>query len=162
PGPGLQNASAAIGTAYAASSPIFVVAGQIEKDMIGVDRGVLHEINDQLDTIRPVTKWAQRVLDAKDIPEAVHEAFFQLKSGRPRPVEIEIPPETLGEEADIELLEPVSFQRPAASRESIQEAAAILASAESPMIWAGGGVTALTRTRISRRPVTPCFTPAVA
>ena len=140
PGPGLQNASAAIGTAYAASSPIFMVVGQIEKDMIGVDRGVLHEVNDQLDTIRPVTKWAQRVLDAKDIPEAVHEAFFQLKSGRPRPVEIEIPPETLGEEDDIELLEPVNYQRPGASRESIQEAASILASSESPMIWAGGGV----------------------
>ena len=63
PGPGLQNASAAIGTAYAASSPIMVVAGQVERDLIGVDRGVLHEINDQIDTIRPVTKWAQRILD---------------------------------------------------------------------------------------------------
>ena len=108
--------------------------------MIGGDRGMLHEVNDQLDTIRPVTKWAQRILDPREVPEAVHEAFFQLKSGRPRPVEIEIPPETLGEEADIELLEPVNFQRPAASRESIQEAASILASAENPMIWAGGGV----------------------
>ena len=117
PGPGLQNASAAIGTAYAASSPILVVAGQIQKEFIGVDRGVLHEVNDQLDTIRPVTKWAQRILDAKDVPEVVHEAFYQLKSGRPRPVEIEIPPETLAEEADIELLEPVSHQRGAASRE---------------------------------------------
>ena len=36
PGPGLQNASAGIGTAYAASSPILVVSGQIERDLIGV------------------------------------------------------------------------------------------------------------------------------
>ena len=55
PGPGLQNASAAIGTAYAASSPILVVAGQIQRELIGVDRGMLHEVNDQLDTIRPIT-----------------------------------------------------------------------------------------------------------
>ena len=39
PGPGLQNASAGIGTAYAASSPILVVSGQIERDLIGVNRG---------------------------------------------------------------------------------------------------------------------------
>lgn len=139
PGPGLQNASAGIGTAYSASSPIMVVSGQVERDMIGVDRGVLHEVNDQLDTIRPVTKWAQRVLDPRDIPEAVHEAFFQLKSGRPRPVEIEIPPETLADEDDIELLEPVSYQRPAADQESVRQAAQMVAAAENPLILAGGG-----------------------
>src|SRR2546422_11356250 len=53
PGPGLQNASAGIGTAYAASSPILVISGQIERDLIGVSRGMLHEVNDQMDTIRP-------------------------------------------------------------------------------------------------------------
>ena len=140
PGPGLQNASAAIGTAYAASSPIMVVAGQVERDMIGSDRGVLHEVNDQLDTIRPVTKWAQRILDPRDVPEAVHEAFYQLKSGRPRPVEIEIPPETLADVAEIELLEPVNYQRQAASADSIQEGARIVANAKNPLIYAGGGV----------------------
>jgi acetolactate synthase-1/2/3 large subunit len=106
PGPGLQNASAGIGTAYAASSPILVISGQIERDLIGVDRGMLHEVNDQMDTIRPVTKWAARILKPQDVPATVQEAFRQLKTGRPRPVEIEIPPETLAEEADIELLEP--------------------------------------------------------
>ncbi len=141
PGPGLQNASAGIGTAYSASSPIMVIAGQVERDMIGVDRGVLHEVNDQLDTIRPVTKWAQRILDPRDIPEAVHEAFYQLKSGRPRPVEIEIPPETLADVDEIELLEPVSEGlRQAADRESVRNAAQIVAAAENPLLLAGGGV----------------------
>ena len=65
PGPGLQNASAGIGTAYSASSPILVVAGQVQKELIGVERGVLHEVHDQMDTIRPVTKWSQRILDAQ-------------------------------------------------------------------------------------------------
>ena len=139
PGPGLQNASAAIGTAYAASSPILVISGQIERDMIGGDRGMLHEINDQLETIKPVTKWAQRILDPRDVPEAVHEAFYQLKSGRPRPVEIEIPPETLRQVEDIELMEPVNYQRPAASAESIQEAVRVLAGAKDPLILVGGG-----------------------
>ena len=91
PGPGLQNASAGIGTAYSASSPILVVSGQVERHLIGVDRGALHEVNDQMDTIRPVTKWASRILEAKDVPANVQEAFRQLRTDRPRPVEIEIP-----------------------------------------------------------------------
>ena len=139
PGPGLQNASAAIGTAYAASSPVLVVCGQIPRDLIGVDRGVLHEINDQLDTIRPVTKWASRVLDPADIPDAVHEAFFQLKTGRPRPVEIEIPPETLSDEVDVELLEPGKHEAKAAPAEAIERAARLLSDANNPIIFVGGG-----------------------
>src|SRR2546427_5426543 len=129
PGPGLQNASAGIGTAYAASSPILVISGQIERDLIGVNRGMLHEVNDQMDTIRPVTKWAARILQPQDVPATVHEAFRQLKTGRPRPVEIEIPPETLAEESDIELLEPANPLRPAASTEQIQTGAAVLGHA---------------------------------
>lgn len=140
PGPGLQNASAGIGTAFAASSPILVVSGQIERDLIGVDRGILHEVNDQLDTIRPVTKWAKRILDPAEIPDAVHEAFFHLKTGRPRPVEIEIPPETLAEMADVELREPEEYPRPAADANALQTAAQILAESANPLIWAGGGV----------------------
>ena len=140
PGPGLQNASAGIGTAFAASSPILVVSGQIERDLIGVDRGILHEVNDQLDTIRPVTKWAKRILDPAEIPDAVHEAFYHLKTGRPRPVEIEIPPETLAEVADVELREPEEYPRPAADPEGIRAGAQLLNESPSPLIWAGGGV----------------------
>ncbi len=140
PGPGLQNASAGIGTAYAASSPILVVSGQIDRELIGVDRGILHEVNDQLDTIRPVTKWARRILDPAEIPDAVHEAFFQLKTGRPRPVEIEIPPETLAEVSDVELREPEEYPAKAADPEAIGTGAQIMAGAANPLIWAGGGV----------------------
>ena len=139
PGPGLQNASAAIGTAYAASSPILVVAGQIQRDLIGVDRGVLHEVNDQLDTVRAITKWAHRILEPSKIPEAVHEAFRQLKTGRPRPVEIEVPPDTLEEEADVELLEPGIFERTPADAEKIRKAASLISAAKNPLICVGGG-----------------------
>ena len=140
PGPGLLNASAAIGTAYAASSPILVLSGQIERELIGVNRGMLHEVDDQLDSIRPVTKWARRVLDPTEIPEAVHQAFHHLKTGRPRPVEIEIPPETLADVADVELMEPEERRREGAATEQIETAARMLAEAANPLIWAGGGV----------------------
>ena len=140
PGPGLQNASAGVGTAYAASCPMLLVSGQIGRDHIGQDRGELHEINDQLDTIRPVTKWASRVLRAADVPGAVHEAFEQIGAGRPRPVEIELPPEALEETADVELPEPGPSEPIEPDSESVRKAAQALAAAARPLIWAGGGV----------------------
>ena len=142
PGPGLQNASAGIGTAYSASSPMLVIAGQVERDLIGVDRGVLHEINDQLDTVRPVIKWGKRMLHAAEVAQGVHEAFVQLRSGRPRPVEIEIPPDALAEKADVELADPAVEVRPAASDAKVARGAELLAGAANPAIWAGGGVHA--------------------
>jgi acetolactate synthase-1/2/3 large subunit len=140
PGPGLLNASAAIGTAYAASSSILVVSGQIQRNFIGRDVGMLHEVNDQMVAIQQVTKAAFRAIDATEIPSMMHDAFRELRTGRPRPVEVEIPPETLEEIKDIDLFEPGDYGRPVASKEQIVEAAKLLADAKDPIIWAGGGV----------------------
>jgi acetolactate synthase-1/2/3 large subunit len=140
PGPGVLNAASGLSTAFSASSPVFLVAGQIPKDLIGVNRGMLHEIDDQLETVKSVTKWAQRTLDPAQIPESVHEAFHQLKTGRPRPVEIEIPPDTLSEEGDIDLLEPAIHPKMVPRASSISEAAKLIADADGKVvIWAGGG-----------------------
>ncbi|MFW6195112.1 MAG: thiamine pyrophosphate-binding protein, partial [Chloroflexota bacterium] len=140
PGPGLLNASAAMSTAYSASSPVLVVSGQIPRDKIGQNVGVLHEVNDQLDAIAPITKWRRRVLQVSEIPSAAHEAVFQLKTGRPRPVEIEIPPETLEEYEEADLVEPANPARPAAEANAIDRAVDMLARAEKPVIYAGGGI----------------------
>src|SRR4029453_11557284 len=68
PGPGLLNASAGLSTAYSASSPVFMISGQIPRASIGKDIGLLHEVNDQLDAIAPVTKWRRRIMEIPDIP----------------------------------------------------------------------------------------------
>jgi acetolactate synthase I/II/III large subunit len=139
PGPGIQNASAALGTAYSCSSPVLLVAGQIESYMLGQDKGALHEINDQLDIVRPVTKWCQRVLRVEDIPAAIHEAMHQMKTGRPRPTFVEVPPDVLATLAEVRLPTPEHYPPLLADRASIQRAAELLASAKKPLIWAGGG-----------------------
>jgi acetolactate synthase-1/2/3 large subunit len=140
PGPGVQNASAALGTAYACSSPVLLVAGQVESAMLGQDRGALHEINDQLDIVRPVTKWSRRVLAAADIPAAIHDGLRHAQSGRPRPTVVEIPPDVLAAEAEMVLpaLEAPSLDAP--DPESVRRAVRLLAEATRPLIWAGGGV----------------------
>jgi acetolactate synthase I/II/III large subunit len=140
PGPGLLNASAGLSTAYSASSPVLVIAGQIPKAKIGQNVGLLHEVNDQLDAIAPVTKWRQRVLEVADVPAAVREAMRQLRTGRPRPVVIDIPPETLEDEGEVALLDPAPAERPAAAAAEIERAAFLLGAAKHPVIVAGGGV----------------------
>lgn len=142
PGPGVLNAGAGLSTAYSCSSPVFLVAGQVPRRYLGKDVGVLHEINEQLDVVKPVTKWRKRVLEVGEIPGAVQEAFRQLKTGRPRPVHLEIPPDTLEEEGEAELLPAVTVARTAAPDADIERAARVLLDATRPIIYAGGGVHA--------------------
>jgi acetolactate synthase-1/2/3 large subunit len=140
PGVGVYNAGAGLATAYAASSPVVLMAGQVNRDGIGKHLGLLHEIDDQLDLVRPVTAWQRRALHATEIADTVHEAFVRVQRGRRQPVEIEMPPEAFAEEADVTLCEPAASVRKAADPEAVARAADVLASAERPVIWAGGGV----------------------
>ena len=139
PGPGLLNASAGLSTAYSASSPVFMISGQVPRNQIGKDIGVLHEVNDQLECIRPVTKWRRRVLEVSEVPTAVRAAMHQLTTGRPRPVEIEMPPETMEEEGEAVLIDPVRPVRPAAAAADVSRAVDLLVAAQRPVIYAGGG-----------------------
>src|SRR5207249_864424 len=76
----------------------------------------------------------------RDEPGAAHEAVEQLRTGRPRPVHLELPPDTMESEGEVELVEPSRAERPAASRSDIDRAAGMLLAAERPVIYAGGGV----------------------
>lgn len=140
PGPGVQNASAGLGTAYAASTPVLLLAGQVESSMIGKDHGVLHEVNDQLELVKPITKWQRRVMRVQDIPKAVREAMRQMQTGRPRPTEVEIPPDVLSSSADVEFMPPETSPPALPRRDEARRAAELLMAAKKPLIFAGGGV----------------------
>jgi acetolactate synthase-1/2/3 large subunit len=141
PGPGLLNATAALSTAYACNSPVVCVTGQIQSDLIEFGRGLLHEIPNQLGMIRSVTKQAERATTPSEIPGLVLRAFAEVNSGRQRPVEIEIPPDTLFATAEVELLPPAEApERFAGDPDSLERAARLLDSARQPLIWSGGGV----------------------
>lgn len=141
PGPGLLNASAALATAYACNSPVLCVTGQIQSDLIGVGRGQLHEIRDQVEMIRSVTKFAGRAMTAEAVPALVNDAVTAMWSGRVRPVEVEVPPDILFSREEVTLLPGVKRpERSAGDPDRIEEAARLLGSATNPMIFAGGGV----------------------
>jgi len=141
PGPGLLNATAALSTAYACNSPVLCVTGQIQSDLIGFGRGQLHEIPNQLEMVRSVTKFSGRAVEPAAIPALVNEAVASLWSGRVRPVEIEIPPDTLFASEDVALLPGVNRPvRSAGDPGLIEQAAKLLGKAKHPLIFVGGGV----------------------
>jgi acetolactate synthase I/II/III large subunit len=139
PGVGVYNAASGLATAYACSSPVLLVSGQVNRHGIGRDLGLLHDVHDQLDIVRPITKWAERVTDAGGIAAGVHEAFVQMNSGRPRPTEIEIPPEAFAEQTDAPVLSPAARRPVIPAEADLQKAAELLAGAATPLIIAGGG-----------------------
>ncbi len=139
PGPGVQNALAALGTAYACSSPVLLLAGQVESKDLGSNLGALHEVNDQLDMVRPITKWCRRVMRSEEIPDAIHQAMIQMRTGRPRPTEVEIPWDTLRSAAEVDFPSQEAPVRPVPDGMSIQRAVELLTQAKKPFIWAGGG-----------------------
>ena len=142
PGPGVLNAAGALSTAYSVNSPVLCITGQIQSDLIGIGRGVLHEVDDQLGMLAHITKWNARASTPNEVPLVVHEAFRQLRSGRPRPVEIEIPPDVLQQTAEVRLGQPLPPDRQPGDPALLEQAATLLGRAERPLILAGGGVAA--------------------
>ena len=140
PGAGVYNAASGVATAYARSSPMLLIAGQIPRGAIGKNLGAIHEVFDQAGAVRSVTKWQRQAPRPREIPGAVFEAFRQMRTGRPRPVLIEIPPEAGVEREDVELRDPARISRIVPSPDHLREAAGVITNSRSPLIYAGGGV----------------------
>ena len=141
PGPGFLNSSGALCTAYASNAPVLCITGQVASDKIDRHIGTHHEIRDQLEIIRKLTKWADRIEHPTEAPEAVDTAFRELQSGRIRPVGLEAAPDVLAQSADVTLRDATQAPAPLApDPELIEAAARLLGAAEKPMILSGGGV----------------------
>ena len=111
PGAGLYNAASGLATAYSRSTPVLLIAGQVPRRAIGKNIGAVHEVADQPGTVRSVTKWQQQASRPREVPDAVFEAFRQMRTGRPRPVLIEIPPDVGVEREEVELRSPARISR---------------------------------------------------
>ncbi|MCE2470073.1 MAG: hypothetical protein J4F32_06130, partial [Dehalococcoidia bacterium] len=139
PGAGVYNAASGLATAYARSSPVLLIAGQIPRGQIGRNLGAVHEVMDQGGTLSPIVKWRGQALTPRDVPGAVSEAFRQMRTGRPRPVYIEMPPEVGVERDDVHLRNAAPISRIVPSADQLREAARVIAAAKTPIIFAGGG-----------------------
>ena len=140
PGPGLLNTTAALSTGWANHAKMLCISGQIPSTSIGRGTGDLHEIQDQLGLIRHLTKWAERIDHPTDAPRLVDEAFRQLQTGRPRPVELEMPMDVMASRAEVTLTSaPSAYAIPPLDEESLDAALALIGESRRPMIVVGSG-----------------------
>jgi acetolactate synthase-1/2/3 large subunit len=140
PGPGVLNTTAALATAWGVNAPVLCLTGQVPSAMIGRLRGQLHELPDQLATLRTLLKHADRIEDPTEAPTKVARAFQEMMSGRRSPVAREIPLDQLPAVAEVTPRDPLPpHPNPVPDPERIARLAAMMDAATAPMIWVGGG-----------------------
>lgn len=140
PGPGVLNTTAAMCSAYANSSPVLCVTGQISSHAIGRGVGELHELPDQLATLRTLTKWAARIDHPAQVGRVVNDAFRELTVGRPRPVALEMAPDIMAMETSVAAT--AAFKSAAAEdfdADLVAKAAKAIGQSRRPLIVVGGG-----------------------
>lgn len=140
PGPGVLNASAALLTAFGCNEPVLCVTGQVPTQFLGKGRGHLHEMPDQLATLRTYVKWADRIEYPGNAPTVVARAFQEMMSGRRGPASVEMPWDVFTQRAETaaaQVLEPLPTPRP--DPDLVRQAAALIKTSKAPMIFVGSG-----------------------
>ncbi|MCX8134146.1 MAG: thiamine pyrophosphate-requiring protein [Roseococcus sp.] len=135
-GPGAENAYGGVAQAFGESVPVLVLP-------MGYPRRLAHVPPNYNATIqmRGVTKSAEAVMSAAEVPNIMRRAFARLRNGRGGPVLVEIPSDLFAEEFPGELdYRPVVATRSAPDPLDVARAAEMLARAHRPVIYAGTGV----------------------
>ena len=141
-GPGAANAVSGLYEAAFASSPVLMLTGQVESRFYGKGKGFLHEAERQLDMLRTVTRRADSVRRAADIAATIHQVATDIRTGRAQPGAVEIPIDFQYAQIDVDLPTPAEPGRQVPDPAAVAAAVELLAAAERPVIWAGGGVVA--------------------
>ncbi|MDF0519324.1 thiamine pyrophosphate-binding protein [Bradyrhizobium yuanmingense] len=140
PGPGVLNSGAALCTAYGANAPVLCVTGNIMSHLIGQGRGQLHELPDQLATLRSFIKGAERISHPSGVSDTMANLFTRMLSGRPGPVAVEAPWDVFGAKGPVGAVAVgVPNLPPAIDPDAIAAAAALITKARNPIIMVGGG-----------------------
>jgi thiamine pyrophosphate-dependent acetolactate synthase large subunit-like protein len=141
-GPGAANTLGGTGEAMAAGSPVLVIATDISTALRreGVYRGTLHETRDQTAMFVPVTKGARLVDTAEEIGDAVLESGTAALAAPTGPVYLGVPTNLLTDSVSSEPTPTVvPTPRPTLPAAAVERACELLAAAERPLIWTGGG-----------------------
>jgi acetolactate synthase-1/2/3 large subunit len=140
PGPGVLNAGAALLTAYGANEPVLCLTGQVPTAYLDKGRGHLHEMPNQLATLRTFVKWAERIEYPDMAPALVSRAFQEMASGRRGPVALEMPWDVFTQRANVAASKPFDpLPAPQPDGERVKAAAALVSASKTPMIFVGSG-----------------------
>ena len=142
-GPATMNLVTGVSNAWADAAPLLAIGGASPVSQF--DKGAFQEM-DQLSVFKPITKWAERVYDARRIPELVALAVRQALDGAPGPVYLDMPGDVLYREVDEDSIKYPDADAghdpppPAGDPAQVEAAIALLEKAERPIIITGGGV----------------------
>jgi len=140
-GPGATNLVTPICDAMMDSTPTVFITGQVRTELLGTDG---FQEADTIGITMPVVKHSFMIQHPTEIPRAIHEAFHIARSGRPGPVLVDIPQDLSRAEIDYEPVTDVRLPgyqpKTDGNQKQIRQAAKALASAQRPVIYAGGGV----------------------
>jgi len=140
-GPGATNTVTGIATAFMDSIPIVVMTGQVPTLLIGNDA---FQEADIIGITRPCTKHNYLVKDIKDLARIIKEAFYVARSGRPGPVLIDLPKDTLVNSTEFKYPEKVFIRGYQPTYEGhlgqIQRAVKLMLKSKKPVLYVGGGI----------------------
>jgi acetolactate synthase-1/2/3 large subunit len=140
-GPGVTNAVTGIATAYMDSVPLVIITGQVPTHAIGQDA---FQECDTVGITRPCVKHNFLVKDVSDLASTIAKAFFIARSGRPGPVLVDIPKDVSVARCRFEYPKQLAMRsyNPVLKGHlgQIKKPVQLLAAAERPMIYTGGGV----------------------
>ena len=142
-GPGAADSMGAIGEAYFSGSPILEITTNVEREFVGSGKLATHETKNQLGMFEAVTDWNASIPQVESIPDNITEAFERFQTRRPRPVELEIPTDLLGTEADVEMLTARQPDIPKGDANQVEKALQMLFKAKRPAILVGEEVQQL-------------------
>jgi acetolactate synthase-1/2/3 large subunit len=134
-GPGAENAYGGVAQAYSESVPILVMPMGYAQRMAWVDRNYFSSLS-----MKGITKSAEPITSAKELPNVMRRAFQRLRSGRGGPVLVEVPNDLWAQECDPKDYVSPKFVRTGTDPEAVREAAKMLVAAKRPVIYAGTGV----------------------
>ncbi len=138
-GPGVTNASTALGQCYADSLPMLLISAEPASTSLGKGQGVLHEITEQKKVTEPLTAFSETVKTPSDVPVLLARAFTIFRSKRPRPVHISIP-------IDIQAQSVITDWKPSkivptceVSEEDLLKAVSLINQSKKAVLVLGGG-----------------------
>ena len=140
PGCGVTNGLTGILQASSCSVPMVVLAAQIVSSDIDREQGHLHELTGQTETLAGMCKTTHRPRTTDDLAAQVQQAVVDARTGRPRPVQVELPIDVLQLSGDVDFPAAADPAAPAIDSTQIGAIAAELSSAAHPLLYAGGGV----------------------
>ena len=157
-GPGATNLVTGLADANMDRGPVVALIGQGPTKRLHKES---HQNMDAIAMMRPISKWAQSVIDPASIPEIVRKAFKLAEAEKPGVTVVELPEDVAERHTMGKPMHVYKTRRPGADHKAIEEALQVIVNAKCPMILAGNGAlrkrAALQLRRLAHKAGIPVF-----